>query len=54
MHGTGKSNDLLEGLPMKCAQVDQASAALVQDLKQRGLLDSLVIWSGEFSRAPMK
>ena len=33
---------------------DQASAALVQDLKQRGLLDeTLVIWGGEFGRTPM-
>jgi hypothetical protein len=54
MHGTGKENDLLTGLPKKCLQIDQASAALVQDLKQRGLLDStLVIWGGEFGRTPM-
>src|SRR5579871_4930408 len=54
MHGTGKDNDLLNGLPKKCAQIDQASAALVQDLKQRGLLDStLVVWGGEFGRTPM-
>jgi uncharacterized protein (DUF1501 family) len=34
--------------------VDRASAALVQDLKQRGLLDeTLVIWGGEFGRTPM-
>ena len=37
-----------------CQATDQASAALVQDLKQRGLLDStLVIWGGEFGRTPM-
>ena len=54
MHGTGASNDLLTGLPGKCRDIDQASAALVQDLKQRGLLDStLVIWGGEFGRTPM-
>jgi len=54
MHGTGASNDLLTGLPGKCRDVDQASVALVQDLKQRGLLDStLVIWGGEFGRTPM-
>ena len=36
------------------ATTDQASAALVQDLKQRGLLDdTLVIWGGEFGRTPM-
>jgi uncharacterized protein (DUF1501 family) len=35
-------------------KIDQASAALVQDLKQRGMLeDTLVIWGGEFGRTPM-
>ncbi len=54
MHGTGESNDLLKGLPRKCLDVDQACAALVLDLKQRGLLDStLVVWGGEFGRTPM-
>jgi hypothetical protein len=37
-----------------CARCDQGSAALIQDLKQRGLLDStLVIWTGEFGRLPV-
>jgi len=37
-----------------CKQTDQASAALVKDLKQRGMLDStLVVWGGEFGRTPM-
>jgi uncharacterized protein (DUF1501 family) len=37
-----------------CKETDQASAALVKDLKQRGLLDdTLVIWGGEFGRTPM-
>jgi hypothetical protein len=37
-----------------CGDTDQASAALVRDLKQRGLLDdTLVIWGGEFGRTPM-
>jgi hypothetical protein len=54
MHGTAEDNDLLKGLPKKCLDVDQASAALVTDLKQRGLLDStLVVWGGEFGRTPM-
>jgi len=54
MHGIGGTDDLLHGLPTKCREIDQASAALVQDLKQRGLLDStLVIWGGEFGRTPM-
>jgi len=39
---------------MKAREVDQASAALIKDLKQRGMLDeTLVIWGGEFGRTPM-
>src|SRR3989441_1857514 len=39
---------------MKAREVDQASAALVKDLKQRGMLEeTLVIWGGEFGRTPM-
>ena len=38
-------------LALQCKGVDQASAALIQDLKQRGMLDdTLVIWGGEFGR----
>ena len=45
---------LVAGLKDQTAQTDQASAALVKDLKQRGLLDeTLVIWGGEFGRTPM-
>ncbi|HEY6167679.1 MAG TPA: DUF1501 domain-containing protein [Verrucomicrobiae bacterium] len=41
-------------LPVKCRDVDQPMAALVKDLKQRGLLDdTLVIWGGEFGRTPL-
>jgi uncharacterized protein (DUF1501 family) len=41
-------------LTANCRDTDQACAALVQDLKQRGLLDdTLVIWGGEFGRTPM-
>jgi hypothetical protein len=41
-------------MPVAAKDVDQACAALVKDLKQRGLLDStLVIWGGEFGRTPM-
>jgi uncharacterized protein (DUF1501 family) len=37
-----------------CKKTDQASAALINDLKERGLLDStLVVWGGEFGRTPM-
>lgn len=46
--------DLTNGLKKNCKATDQASAALVKDLKQRGLLeDTLVIWGGEFGRTPM-
>ena len=45
---------LVGDLKKNCKNTDQASAALVQDLKQRGLLeDTLVIWGGEFGRTPM-
>ena len=38
----------------KCGETDQATAALIADLKQRGLLDqTLVVWGGEFGRTPM-
>jgi uncharacterized protein (DUF1501 family) len=47
-------NDLATRLPRKCQDVDKGIAALVRDLKQRGLLDdTLVIWGGEFGRTPM-
>ena len=46
--------DLTNGLKKNCKDTDKASAALVKDLKQRGLLkDTLVIWGGEFGRTPM-
>ena len=45
---------LTNGLKTECGKTDQASAALVKDLKDRGLLeDTLVIWGGEFGRTPM-
>jgi hypothetical protein len=54
IHGTFGGDDLVNAFPKKCQQVDRASTALVQDLKQRGLLDeTLVIWGGEFGRTPM-
>jgi Protein of unknown function (DUF1501) len=52
-HG-GPGENLNADFEKVCKQVDQASAALVLDLKQRGLLDdTLVIWGGEFGRTPM-
>jgi hypothetical protein len=45
---------LVADLKKNCANTDRASAALITDLKQRGLLDeTLVIWGGEFGRTPM-
>ncbi|MEM6979769.1 MAG: DUF1501 domain-containing protein, partial [Planctomycetota bacterium] len=41
-------------LPEKCRDVDQAMAALIEDLKQRGLLDeTLIVWGSEFGRTPL-
>jgi len=46
--------NLLGGVKQNALDTDQASAALIMDLKQRGLLkDTLVIWGGEFGRTPM-
>ncbi len=45
---------LVEDISQNCRDTDQACAALIQDLKQRGMLqDTLVIWGGEFGRTPM-
>jgi hypothetical protein len=49
--GWDQHTDLPRDLALQCKGVDQASAALVLDLKQRGMLDeTLVIWGGEFGR----
>jgi hypothetical protein len=48
-HGNIETN-----LPARCKEVDQPMAALVKDLKQRGLLnDTLIVWGAEFGRTPM-
>lgn len=54
MHaGWDQHNNLPTQLEIQCRDTDQPSAALVTDLKQRGLLeDTLVIWGGEFGRTP--
>lgn len=45
---------LRQELPMRAKEVDQACAALIKDLKQRGMFDdTLIVWSGEFGRTPM-
>ena len=54
-HGTGADQDLKNGLTKKCATMDRPVAALLKDLKQRGLLeDTLVICGGEFGRTPFR
>lgn len=53
-HHGGPAENLEGALEGVCRDVDQASAALVLDLKRRGLLDdTLVIWGGEFGRTPL-
>jgi hypothetical protein len=53
-HGTSSHDDIVNRLPSLCEETDRAAAALIQDLKQQGLLDStIVIWGGEFGRTPM-
>jgi uncharacterized protein DUF1501 len=52
--GWDAHSDVIGNHKKNCQETDRASAALVLDLKQRGLLDStLVIWGGEFGRTPM-
>jgi hypothetical protein len=52
--GWDAHSDVAGNLRNNCAATDRASAALVADLKQRGMLeDTLVIWGGEFGRTPM-
>lgn len=54
-HGASQSEALNGGFQKKCQEVDQPMAALIRDLKERGLLeDTLVVWSGEFGRTPMR
>jgi len=53
-HGNSKANDIAVSLPGKCAPMEKAVAALITDLKRRGMLDeTLVIWGGEFGRTPL-
>lgn len=52
-HGGGGEN-LKTDLPRRTREIDQATTALILDLKRRGLLeDTLVVWGGEFGRTPM-
>jgi hypothetical protein len=52
--GWDHHGDIEKNMPITAKECDQASAALISDLKQRGMLDdTLVIWGGEFGRTPM-
>src|SRR5881394_2662704 len=52
--GWDHHSEVVNGIKDQAGKTDQASAALIKDLKQRGLLDyTLVIWGGEFGRTPM-
>lgn len=54
-HGTTPGESIDKTLPIKTKQVDRAVTGLIQDLKQRGMLeDTLVVWGGEFGRTPMQ
>jgi uncharacterized protein (DUF1501 family) len=55
MHASwDQHTNLNKGLKKNCDATDQPTAALIRDLKERGLLDStLVVWGGEFGRTPM-
>ena len=53
-HGTSPEDDIVTSLPARCRECEPASAALIEDLAERGLLDdTLVVWGGEFGRTPM-
>jgi arylsulfatase A-like enzyme len=54
-HGTNPAEDIRDGLTKKCNTMDRPIAALIKDLKQRGLLDeTLVVIGGEFGRTPFR
>ena len=54
-HGTSKDMDIKIGLPERCRTMDRPVAALITDLKNRGMLDeTLVVWTGEFGRTPFR
>jgi len=54
-HGTQPATGITDGLTKKMAKTDKPVAALIKDLKARGLLDeTLVIWGGEFGRTPFR
>ena len=53
--GWDHHSNIKKSLPNKCQQVDRPMAALISDLKQRGLLDdTLIVWGSEFGRTPLR
>jgi hypothetical protein len=55
MHGGGAQGDVYNKCQENCRQVDGPTAALITDLKERGLFeDTLIIWASEFGRTPMR
>ncbi len=54
-HGTSQAEDIRGGLTKKCLTMDRPVAALINDLRQRGLLeDTLIVLGGEFGRTPFR
>jgi hypothetical protein len=54
-HGTSEQTSLRNGFADICREVDRPIAALIADLKDRGLFDeTLIVWGGEFGRTPMQ
>ncbi len=54
-HGNARRTDIRYDLPERARDIDRPIAALIKDLKQRGLLDqTLIVWGGEFGRTPMR
>ncbi len=54
-HGTNGGEDIRDGLSAKMKRTDKPIAALIRDLRQRGLLDdTLIVWGGEFGRTPFR
>ena len=54
-HGTRADTGITDGLTKKCASMDKPIAALINDLKERGLFeDTLIVWGGEFGRTPFR
>ena len=54
-HGNARRTDIRYDLPDRARDIDRPMAALIADLKQRGLLgQTLIVWGGEFGRTPMR